>query len=516
MKESRTKNTLRNMYVGLIGRVVSVVMPFVIRTIIIYRLGAEYAGLGNLFTSILQVLSVTELGFSSAIIFSLYRPVADDDINEICIMLTLYRRIYQIVGSIILVAGCVIMPLLPVLIKDEIPANINLYILYLIYLLNVVISYFASGYRNVILTVYQRQDILNKVDIVVGIVRGAIQILVLLICDNYYAYVIWLPVFTLLTNLFVWKITNSRYPKLKCNKKVEKERLHRISKQIKGVAIGKLCVISRNAFDSIIISVLLGLTSVTVYSNYFFVFSSISGVLVILIQSVSASVGNSMAVNTVEKNLRDYHRFDFYYSWVVSWCVVCLVCLYQPFMNLWVGKSLMFPYHTMILMCIYFYVNQLAQVRSIYSEAAGLWWEFRYLTILEMMANFVLNIVLGMRMGVDGIITATIITAFLTSFIGITVITFKKYFRCSAKEYFCNSLVYVTVTVMVCGVSAKICTYVRAEGILELLIKAGICIIVPNVMFVLIYGTIKKYREYLLVLLKVLNVKERLCGRRKC
>lgn len=497
MKDSRTKNTLRNISVGLIGRVVSLLLPFIIRTIILRKLGADYAGLGSLFTSILQVLSVAELGFSSAIIFSLYRPVAEDNKVEICSLLTVYKRIYQIVGLVILIVGSLVLPFLRCFIKGTYPTDINIYLLYIIYLFNTVISYFVFGYKNVILTVYQRQDILSTIDIIVNIVRSIIQIVVLLICNNYYVYIIWLPVFTFVTNLVVGIITKRKYPELMCNNKVEKKCLSQISNQIKGVALGKVSLISRNTFDSIIISTMLGLTAVAMYSNYYFIFSSVSAILAVVIQSMSASVGNSIATESIEKNFSDHRKFDFYYNWIVSWCCICMVCIYQPFMKLWVGDELVFPYHTMILFCIYFYVNQLAQVRSIYSEAAGLWWEFRFITLIEMAANLILNIVLGNWLGVDGIILATIITAFFSSFIGITLITFKKYFCVSSKEYYTNSLIYAGVTVITCSMSVWWCSLIKCDGVLGLLFRITICGIIPNLVFLMIYGKSKRYRNYI-------------------
>ena len=485
------------MSVGVVGRVVSLLLPFVVRTIILHRLGADYAGLGNLFTSILQTLSVAELGFSSAIIFSLYKPVAEDNKPEICALLTLYRRIYQIVGAVILVAGVAVMPFLDLLIKGGYPADINLYLLYGIYLSNTVISYFAFGYKNVILTVYQRRDILSAIDLAVNIARSTIQIVILVVCRNYYAYIIWMPIFTLLTNLAVGRITKRRYPELVCSGKPAKERLKAISNQIKGVALGRFSLIARNTLDSIILSALCGLIAVTKYSNYYFVFSSVGAILVVLLQAMSASVGNSIATETREKNLADHHKFDFYFMWIVSWCTVCMVCLYQPFMKLWAGEELVLPYHTMILFCVYFYVNQLGQVRGVYSEGAGLWWDFRHITLAEMFANLTLNIGLGMWLEIDGIIIATIITAFLSSFIAITRITFKKYFRASTRKYYLNSAVYALVTVLGCWVSSLVCDLVKADGFGELILRLMVCAVVPNVIFLAAYSCFGEYRGYL-------------------
>ncbi len=496
MELNRTQNTIRNISTGIVGKAVGLTMPFIVRTVLLHKMGAGYTGLGSLFASILQVLSVAELGFTSAIIFSLYKPVAQGDKKEICELLALYRRIFQIVGSVITIAGCLVLPFLPLLIKGEYPADINLYALYVIYLANSVISYFAFGYKNVILTAYQRQDMFSAIEMLVNILRSVSQIAVLVLFQNYYLYALMLPVFTLTSNLAVERITRKFFPELIPAGKVNNEKLKAISNQIKGVALGRFSLLARNAFDSIILSVLLGLTAVTMYSNYYYIFTSVAAILIVLLQSMSASIGNSIATETKEKNLADHLKFDFFFTWIVGWCTVCMVCLYQPFMKLWAGEDLVFPYHTMILFCVYFYINHLSQIRSLYSEAAGLWWDFRYVTILEMVANLILNVLLGMWLGVDGIIIATIITAFFSSVVALTCITYKNYFQTSSKWYYLSNLLYACVTIAACVASSFVCGLVPVEGIGGLAIRLVVCVILPNIMFLAVYGSIRTYRGY--------------------
>lgn len=494
----RTKNTIRNMAFGSINKVINLVLPFVIRTIIIYQLGADYAGLGSLFTSILQVLSVAELGFSSAIIFSLYKPIADDNREEICEWLTLYRKIYHIVGTVILCGGLLVLPFLKFMIKSDCPNDINLYILYLLYLLNSVISYFAFSYKNVLLIGYQRRDILNNIELVVVILRSMIQIVVLVSMKDFYAYVIWIPISTFAINIVVEIITRKRYPELVCKNNINTGKLKSISDQIKGAAIGKMSLVARNSFDSIILSAKCGLLLVTIYSNYYFIFSAIGQILGVIIQSMAASVGNSLVTESTLKNYEDHNKFDFIFMWIVGWCTVCLFCLYQPFMKLWVGDKLTAPFASMILFCLYFYVSHLAEIRSIYSEAAGLWWKFRYITVGEMAANLILNIILGGYYEMNGILVATIITAFLSSFIGISIVTFRNYFRKSIVEYFLNNAVYFIVTLAAITVTYAIVALVETNGLYGLVVKGLICVVIPNVLYAALYYFVPKYRAIML------------------
>ena len=446
----RTKNTLRNIFTGLVSKVFVLALPFVVRTIVIYKLGAEYVGLSSLFTSILQVLNVTELGFASAIACTMYDPIAKNDTKKICEAITLLKTVYRIVGSTILVLGLGLIPALHLLIKEGVPNDVNIYILYLVHLANTVVSYFFYGYKNTILSANQRYDVINRVDAIVSIVRGVIQIAVLLFFSNYYLYIITLPIFSMVTNILINRYSNTLYPELNAKTKSSLRGLRKISKQIGGIAIGRISLMCRNSFDSIILSTVIGLNAVAIYSNYYLIFSSITGVLSVILTSMAASVGNSLSLDSIKKNQNDHIKFDFYYEAIVAFCTICLFMLYQPFMILWVGENLTFPFETMVLFCLYFYVNQLAQVRSVYSEAAGLWWHFRYLTVGEMIANLVLNIGLGYWVGVNGIIFATIITAFLGSFLGCSYITYRKLFDSSPKEFYLNNLIYFIVTVWGC------------------------------------------------------------------
>lgn len=498
VKANRTQNTKRNIIAGLVTRILELVLPFIIRTIIIMKLGAEYTGLNSLFSSILQVLSVAELGFSSAITFALYAPVANDDFDAIRELLSLYRKIYRIVGSIILISGLLVCPFLKCLIHGSYPSDINIYILYLIYLSNTVISYYAFGYKNVILSVNQRNDIISNIASGISLLRGAIQITVLMLTNSFYLYIIFLPIFTLVSNILVSVMANKMFPEYYCVKKNTIYKLADISEQIKGVAIGRLSLVSRNAFDSIILSAVLGLTVSAIYSNYYYVFSAVSMMLVVILTGMSASVGNTLVLDGPDKVYKDHEKFDFYYEFLVAIATTSLFCLYQPFMRIWVGENLMFSNSTMILFCIYFYVNQLSQVRSVYSEAAGIWWKFKWITIGEMACNLLLNFVLGINFGVNGILFATIITAFVSSFILLSKITFETIFLKSPISYYLSNLKYAIITVLGSLLVGIIVKRIEVIGWGSLIVKCIVTVVAACGFYLTVYILVPRTRGYVL------------------
>ena len=215
MKLERTKNATRNVAWGIIEKIVTLVLGFATRTVLIYALGTEYLGLNSLFTSILSVLSISELGFGTAIAFSMYRPIAEDDNETLCALLNVYRKIYRVVGSIILIVGLAIIPFLPRLISGTYPADVNLYVLYFIYLFNTVISYFMYAYKAVLFSAHQRNDLTSKRSAVIQSVGNILRIVLLLLFKNYYIYALVLPLITLVTNLANAYLATKMFPNAK-------------------------------------------------------------------------------------------------------------------------------------------------------------------------------------------------------------------------------------------------------------------------------------------------------------
>ncbi len=221
MDASRAKKTIKNTIWGLIYRIITLLGPFVIRTLIVNQLGIEYSGLNSLFKSILTVLNLTNLGFSSSIVFTMYKAVVNDDIEEQCAMVNFYKKAYLIVGCVILVLGLLVMPFLPNLVSGEYPAGINIYLLFSIYLLQTVLDYFLFAYNNAIFSAYHRNDIILKISTVRYLIQYLLQTLILIYFRNYYMYVIALPVMVIFNNISSYFVARRKYPNIKCEGKID-------------------------------------------------------------------------------------------------------------------------------------------------------------------------------------------------------------------------------------------------------------------------------------------------------
>lgn len=505
MKIARTDNAIRNIVFGVLYKAESIILPFFIRTAMIYIMGSQYVGLGSLFTSILSFLSLAELGIGHALVFSMYAPIAKDDDETLCALLNLYRKIYRCIGTVILVIGLALMPFLKYLISDGYPADINLYILYSIYLSNIVISYLMFGYKQSLLVAFQRSDIISKRTMIIQVVQNVVQFSVLLLTRNYYLYIIFLPVFTAVTNIFNLIIVNKMYPQYKCRGNISKELKRSIVKKVTALIGTKANAIVMHAADNIVISAFLGLTMVGIYGNYYYIMNSIVGIMTIIYTSLTAGLGNSLETDDVGKNYNDFNILSFLNFWLVTFCSVCLLCLYQPFMDLWVGKELMFGFDVVVLLTVYFFVYQIRRIVLTYKDAGGVWWEDRFRPYVMMFFNLTFNIILVQVIGIQGVILSTIISM-LISLPWENYTVFKFIFKKSSLEYYLQFLKYVISAIAISAITYFACYWIP-YGWIGLFIRAGICVILPNVLLFLIFFKSNEFRQSMKI------VKDRLKGK---
>jgi len=498
MKLEVAKNAKRSIVIGLFNKLIMMIMPFVIRSIINLTLGSQYLGLSSLFSSIIQVLSLTELGFSSAMVYHMYKPIADNDQKQINALLNLYKSAYRIIGIAILALGGIIMAFLPFLVKGSYPEGINIYFLFAIYVINTSISYFLYGYKQSLLVAYQREDINSIINLVVQTAMHICQIALLLVTHNYYLYILCMPLFTVLNNLWMGLMTKKLFPNAIAKGKLDKHTLSGIKQLVAGTFIQRACGVTRNSLDSICVSAFLGLTLTGIYNNYYVIFNGVTTLLGIIGTSLSGGIGNHVAVKTVDENFEELRKIDFLYMNISGISTVCLMCLYQQFMKLWMGDTMLLPFGAVVLMCIYFYVLKMGDMKYLYNTANGLWWKLRWRAIIETILNVVLNILLGKLWGVYGIIAATIISLITINFIWGTTILFKEYFKLDRLfQYYKYQIVYLIVTVVICAITYYISNVlITVEGLmLGFIVKAIVSLTLSVFFYWIIYFKTDIFRQ---------------------
>lgn len=314
MKIERTKNATRNIIFGLALTQFQILAPFLMRTAMIYFMGMEYLGLNSLFSSILQVLNLAELGVGSAMVFSMYKPIAEDDSQTICALLKLYRTYYLIIGLVVAFVGIILLPFIPRLIKGNIPSGLNVYILYLLNLGATVLSYWLFAYKNSLLTAFQRNDLSSKVTLLTTCFQYVLQLAVLAFIKNYYWYLIVALFTQALTNVVTAIVVTRYYQDYHPVGVLDKQLVKSINHRIRDLFTSKLGGVIVNSVDSIVISAFLGLTALAIYQNYFFILTAIISLVSVIFASCMAGIGNSIVIETVDKNFMDLKKFTFIIS----------------------------------------------------------------------------------------------------------------------------------------------------------------------------------------------------------
>ena len=241
------------------------------------------------------------------------------------------------------------------------------------------------------------------------------------------------------------------------------------------------------------------------YNNYYYILSAIISIVTVVFTSITSSIGNSIVLESDKKNYNDYMNLSFINAWIVGWCTVCLFCLYQPFMRLWVGKSLMFNLDIVVCFCIYFYAFQLKSVQSAYKDAAGLWKEDMWRSYAANIFNLVMNIILVKTIGIYGILISTILALTIITYPWQTWMIHKKLFHCSMWPYMKKLLIYTIVTIVACLITYGVIGLVKGNGIIDFCIKTIICIILPNILFLIISFKTKEFKLMLETIRKIIK-----------
>ena len=498
MKIERTKNATRNIVIGFILRLYQLIVPFFMRTAMIYLMGVQYLGLNSLFASVLQVLNLAELGVGSAMVYSMYAPIADDDETTICALMKLYRTYYRVIGLIIAVVGGAITPFIPKLISGEVPDGVNIYVLYLLNLGATVLSYWLFAYKNSILQAHQRTDVANAVLLFTNTVQYALQLIVLFVFKNYYYYVIVILFTQVLTNVITALFANKLYPKYKPIRQTDKNSVKQINRKIKDLFTSKIGAIIYDSADTIIISAFLGLTVLAIYQNYFYIVTSIAAFINIIFSACTAGIGNSIVVETKEKNFQDFNKFTLIICWIAGFCSVSMLCIYQPFMELWTGKDLMLSMLAVVCFVVYFFVRQLNSLYNLYKDASGLWHEDRFRPLVAALVNLALNLALVRFIGIYGILISTVV-----AIVGVgmpwllhnlfTVIFDRKHLG----RYIKKILFYVLTVLLSCVITYFVCSFINLSPIVTIILRGAVCAVIPNVIYYIAYRKTPEFKQLL-------------------
>lgn len=506
---SRVDKVARNMKFALLCQAASVIVNFVLRKVFVATLGEEYLGLNGLFSDILSMLSLAELGFGTSIIFSLYKPVAEENTEKIKSLMRLYRNIYTAVGLFVLVAGTSLAPRLDLFVK-EMPDIAHIRLIYLLNVFNTAVSYFFV-YKASLLFADQKKYVELIINTAVKTVCAVLQIAVLLTLRNYLVYLALMIFGTVVQNLLISHQTDKRYPYLKDKniRPLEKEDKDTIRTNVGAMAFHKFGSVVIFSTDSILTAKLVSVAAVGLYSNYMLIRKAVLMVIETMFHGITSGMGNLNAAESDEKKYEAFRNIFFFSSWLFGFCSICLAELYNPFISLWLGEKYLFDKSVVLLIVVYFYLYCMRIPVASCKEAMGLFKYDKYKPIPEALFNLVFSIVLAKRMGIAGIVLGTVISTLLVPFWIEPLVVYRHGFGRKVTGFFVRYGVYTLASVVTWGVTAFLCG-LTAPGPVGFIVKMLICAAVPNVLFLAFYF---KTREFAYLKTVAFSMLGKICGR---
>lgn len=483
---SRSEYTLKNTTVSLLMQVVKNLVGFISRTIFIKVLGAEYLGVNGLFSDILSMLSFAELGIGNAMVFSLYKPLAERDTEKIKSLMKLYAYCYRGVGIVIAVLGLMLVPFLGDIIGEVSYVKENITLLYLLFLLNSVCSYFLV-YKKSLIIADQKSYIVEIYQQIFYVLQVAVQSIFLIVTKQFILYLISVVGFTILNNYYVARKADKIYPflKEKSVKKVESSELASIIKNVKALIVYKIGSILIDSTDSIFITMYINVITVGLYSNYKMVLSIFKTLGSTVNNSVVSSIGNLNAVATPKKKYSVFLEMLYLDVWFYGFTAAGLCIFLTEFINLWIGKGFDLSVDNVIAICVLYYISNVHYPCYAYRTTAGLFVFGKYVPLVAAVINIFLDIVLGKNFGLTGILLASIIARALTYEIIDPLIIYRKVFGEKTIKYYILYFLYGLLIVGDCVVCQFVIAVIPTSGLLGFIIKAVVMTLVFNAIFFL-------------------------------
>ena len=491
MEGSRTKKSIINLSVTMITQIGNILIKFIGRTLFIRILGVELLGINGLFTNILTLLSLAELGLGNAVIYSMYKPLKEKNYDKLAALNLFYKKIYRIIIIVILAFGVAFIPFLEKIVNLE--NNIQyLHIYYILFLIDTACSY-VMCYKQSIINADQKVYILKIVYFCIQIIQFILQLIVLLIFKNYIIYIVIQICCTLLNNLICSCIANKLYPFINRKNKLTKTEQKDIFNNIKSLFLYKLSGTILNNTDNIFISVLIGTTIVGYYSNYYMVISSLNGIIYLILNSVTASIGNLMTTQENDKQKDIFLQLNLICFFLTGMTSIILFGIFNDFITLWIGKEYILSNLVIYITIINLYIYDMQIPVWIYRDTTGLFNDAKNATIIVTILNIVLSFVFGKIFGLFGILLATGLSRLLVTSWQQPLVLYKKVLKSSPKRYYYNKIYYSVILFIIILLSSFTSYKINVDSYLSLIIKIFVIFMVA---FVLLYMFLFKTNEF--------------------
>lgn len=504
MELSRTKKGARNAVFNVSGVILNILCSFIIRTVFIYTLGKAYLGINGLFTNILSFLSLAEMGIGTSIIYCLYKPVAENDIQKIKELMNFYKTAYRYIAVVVAVVGVFIMPFLEWLIYDKPDIPESLYIIYALYLLNSVSSYFFI-YKKSLLIAHQKEYIVSIINIIYYIIMNGLQAAALIVFNDFFAYLVIQILSNIANNIVVSIICDRKYPYIMDNKeKLGKQERDKIFADVKALIIYRVASIILNSTDNLVISKGVGLIEVGLYSNYYLVTRAVYNLIRQAISALTASIGNLNVTQDTDKKELVFRTTAFLASLLYGVAAVIFYVVLDKFMILWLDATYLFDRKIVIIIVINFYLTGMSGIYNILRATFGLFVQGKMRPLLSSIINIVLSVLLVKPLGVLGVFIGTAVALVSINFWYDPYIVYKCALKRDYKMFLINNILYAISYIAIAVGCEKICGILVFENMwIELIVN----VFLTGVLSVVVLGLLfwkKQETQFLLKKVKTI------------
>lgn len=493
--DSRVKNASRNALSAVLNKFCILLLTFIGRKFFIQYIGVEYLGINGLFSNILMLLSMADLGLGTAMNVSLYKPIASGDEKKLCALINYFRKIYIIIAVAVTIIGVSLIPFLDYIVNldSDIP-YLKLY--YLVFVLKNTVSYLFV-YKASMISADQKNYVVNRVDVGINIFKVVAQIVVVLAFKNYLIYIL-VELFSVVAhNIFVSVIADRLYPFLNQNYALSTNEKKSIFSDVYSAFLYKLSGSLLTGTDNILISVIVGTIAVGLYSNYFTIINNLEMIVMLIFTSLTASVGNLVATANPDRRYKIYSIMQMVANWLGAVFAVALFFLLQPFIVLWIGKDMLMD--QIVLWAIIIRVYYAVCMRPVWTfrEGTGMYRQIRYVMVATTVVNFILSVILGKLYSVGGILLATTISRFVTCYWVEPKLLFETFFEVKVINYHKDYALNIAITVFAGFLCSVVIGYLNIDDFLTWIMAGMICCLIVSFIYFIRYHRSNEFQEIL-------------------
>lgn len=506
----RIKNAFRNSFFSVISQMILIIVGFFSQRVLNLRMGEELVGMNSVISNIIALLSVTELGISTAVVFHLYGYLASKDEEKIAALMNLYRKAYGIFAVTISLLGLCVLPFVHLFLKENSFSLEYIRLVYLLWLVRTVCSYLLSYKRSVLIA--DQQEYVVTIGVLIANTLNYLSIIVIVeFWQNYVLALSMNIIIDVVLNLWISGYVDRKYAYLKKLRKepLQKEIVQKVVADVKNIFVTRISAKLLLSTDSLIISGFISVGIVGLYSNYCMITQSLTNIVVSLSNALQPTIGNMFVEKDHKKEYGVLRQVSFIFFWIASFCSTGLLALMTPFVtDIWLGKEYGLDIIIILWCVINFFTHTLSMPLSMMMGVTGLFQKEKRISVWAAIANLVISLGLVTHMGIVGVLIGTFISYLMQMIYRMKVLV-NEYMGTGLKGYILELVQYITLTILEAGTVYFIGTLIYQNGgWLYFVFMIFVCLLVPNVVNLCIYGRSWRFRS-------ILNMGTELLGRSK-